>query len=211
MTARISVRNEAATTSEHYRYAAPYRDAGDDTASEPETESGAFHARIHHERELNRAIRLHLFSNASHLTPGTVIYRIIDPSSGDNSICWMRKEEFDRLKSKSEWRRRFAVWKSWNENGEYVTYTVSPKQPLKVWEGAAATQTKKDAENLTKYSLEGGAMLKVVDPSQLKKSCTGPRQKTGWGYGGGAETPEYSHQGLPSLETKHNWFPPKDK
>jgi hypothetical protein len=145
---------------------------------------------------------------AQELPPGTVIYRIIDPSSGDNSICWMRKEEFDKLKSKSDWRRRFAVWKSWNENGEYVTYTVPPGQPLKVWEGCAATQINKGA---TEYSLEGGAVQIVLDPSQLKKSHTGPRQKTGWGYGGGAYTPEYSHQGLPSLENKHNWFPPKDK
>ncbi|EPN2806681.1 type VI secretion system Vgr family protein [Serratia marcescens] len=80
MDAVVSVRNEAATTGEHYRYAAPYHEAGDDTSSEPETESGAFYARIHHERELNRAIRLHLFSNASHLTPGMVL------ETGDSEV-----------------------------------------------------------------------------------------------------------------------------
>lgn len=80
MNAVVSVRNEAATTGEHYRYAAPYREAGDDTSSEPETESGAFYARIHHERELNKAIRLHLFSNASHLTPGMVL------ETGDSEV-----------------------------------------------------------------------------------------------------------------------------
>jgi len=80
MDAVVSVRNEVATTGEHYRYAAPYREAGDDTSSEPETESGAFCARIHHERELNRAIRLHLFSNASHLTPGMVL------ETGDSDV-----------------------------------------------------------------------------------------------------------------------------
>ncbi|EPY5345291.1 type VI secretion system Vgr family protein [Klebsiella quasipneumoniae] len=73
MDATVSVRNEAATTGEHYRYLAPYRDAGDDTTSEPETESGAFYARIRHEHALNHATRLHLFSNASHLTPGMVL------------------------------------------------------------------------------------------------------------------------------------------
>ncbi|MGK5226129.1 type VI secretion system tip protein VgrG, partial [Enterobacter roggenkampii] len=57
----------------HYRYAAPYRDAGDDASPEPETESGAFYARIHHERELNKSARIHLFSNAAHLTPGQVL------------------------------------------------------------------------------------------------------------------------------------------
>ncbi|MCG5130383.1 type VI secretion system tip protein VgrG, partial [Enterobacter mori] len=38
-----------------------------------ETESGAFYARLHHERELNKSARIHLFSNASHLAPGQVL------------------------------------------------------------------------------------------------------------------------------------------
>lgn len=73
MDATVSVRNDAVTTGEHYRYAAPYRDAGDDASPEPETESGAFYARLDHERELNRSARIHLFSNASGLTPGQVL------------------------------------------------------------------------------------------------------------------------------------------
>ncbi|WP_370977138.1 type VI secretion system Vgr family protein [Enterobacter ludwigii] len=73
MDATVSARNDAVTTGEHYRYAAPYRDAGDDTSPEPETESGAFWARLHHERELNRTTRIHLFSNAAHLAPGQVL------------------------------------------------------------------------------------------------------------------------------------------
>ena len=73
MDATVSVHNDALTTGEHYRYAAPYREAGDDANPEPETESGAFWARLHHERELNRSARIHLFSNAAHLTPGQVL------------------------------------------------------------------------------------------------------------------------------------------
>ncbi|EPC0987911.1 type VI secretion system Vgr family protein [Enterobacter hormaechei] len=73
MDATVSVRNDAVTTGENYRYAAPYRDTGDDTSPEPETESGAFYARIYHERELNKSARIHLFSNAAHLTPGQVL------------------------------------------------------------------------------------------------------------------------------------------
>lgn len=73
MDAAVSVRSDAVTTGEHYRYAAPYRDAGDDTSPEPETESGAFYARIHHERELNKSARIHLYSNAAQLTPGQVL------------------------------------------------------------------------------------------------------------------------------------------
>jgi len=73
MDATVSVRSDAVTTGEHYRYAAPYREAGDDTDPEPVTESGAFWARLHHERELNKSARIHLFSNAAHLTPGQVL------------------------------------------------------------------------------------------------------------------------------------------
>ncbi|YCI82985.1 type VI secretion system tip protein VgrG [Enterobacteriaceae bacterium] len=73
MDATFSVRNDVVTTGAHYRYAAPYRVAGDDASPEPETESGAFYARLHHERELNRSARIHLFSNAAHLTPGQVL------------------------------------------------------------------------------------------------------------------------------------------
>ncbi|WP_331706449.1 type VI secretion system tip protein VgrG [Enterobacter ludwigii] len=73
MDTTVSVRNDAVTTGEHYRCAAPYREAGDDTDPEPVTESGAFYARLHHERELNRTACIHLFSNAAHLTPGQML------------------------------------------------------------------------------------------------------------------------------------------
>ncbi|ELY4003641.1 type VI secretion system tip protein VgrG [Cronobacter dublinensis] len=73
MDSAVAVRSAAITTGEHYRYGAPFLAAGDDATSSPETESGAFYARIHHERELNKATRLHLFSNAAHVTPGQVL------------------------------------------------------------------------------------------------------------------------------------------
>ncbi|EOJ6003271.1 type VI secretion system Vgr family protein [Cronobacter sakazakii] len=69
----VRVRSTAVTTGEHYRYAEPYREQGDDTDPEPDSESGAFYARIHHERELNNSLRVHLFSNAGALTPGMVL------------------------------------------------------------------------------------------------------------------------------------------
>lgn len=145
---------------------------------------------------------------AAEIPTGTVLYRVVDPSSSDNNICWMRKSEFEKLTSKSDWRRRFAVWKSWNENGEFVTYTIPPGQPLKVWEGRAGTQIN---ENAPEFTLEGGAVQIVLDPSQLKKEYTGPRQKTGWGYGDAANDPTYPYLGLPKLENTHNWYEPKDK
>ncbi|AFJ46303.1 hypothetical protein EBL_c11990 [Shimwellia blattae DSM 4481 = NBRC 105725] len=51
----------------------------------------------------------------------------------------------------------------------------------------------------------------VLDPSQLKKEYTGPRQKTGWGYGDTTNDPVYPYLGLPKLENTHNWYEPKDK
>ncbi|MGU3524712.1 hypothetical protein ACLBW2_16590 [Enterobacteriaceae bacterium C23F] len=145
---------------------------------------------------------------ATEIPPGERLYRVVDPSSGDNSICWMREQEFQALKSKSEWRRRFAVWKSWNENGEYVIYTVPPGKPLKVWEGRAGTQVH---EIDTSYTLEGGSVQIVINPDDLKKEFTSPRMKTGWGYQDSDSDPAAPYLGLPRLENKHNWYEKKDK
>lgn len=73
MDASIAVRSPAVTTGEQYRYAESCREAGDDTVAQPESESGAFYARLHHERLLNTSARVHLFSNAFWLSPGMVI------------------------------------------------------------------------------------------------------------------------------------------
>lgn len=112
------------------------------------------------------------------IPPGTKLYRIVDPRSRDNSICWMSEDEFKKLKSKSEWRRRFAVWAHWNSNGEYVTYTVPPGPGLNVWEGVTASQRIKS----TDYVLEGGARQIVIEPSHLDKAYVGERKRTNWGY-----------------------------
>ncbi|ENA9698524.1 type VI secretion system tip protein VgrG [Salmonella enterica subsp. enterica] len=57
------------TTGEHYHYAQPYREAG----TKDEAESGAFYAQVRHERLLNGAAQIHLFSNAAALMPGQVL------------------------------------------------------------------------------------------------------------------------------------------
>jgi hypothetical protein len=135
------------------------------------------------------------------IPPGTTLYRVIDPKSADNSICWMSKEEFDKLKSKDDWRRRFAVWANWNSNGEFVTYVVPPGPGLHVWEGVTASQKMQK----TKYVLEGGARQIVVDPAELQKTHLSKRQPTNWGYGdlGGSS----SLVGVPVL--KNNWYESK--
>lgn len=139
-------------------------------------------------------------AKATEFKEGEVLYRIISPGSADNSVCWMRESEFKKLSNKDDWRRYFAVWGSWNSNGEYVTYTV-PKGGLKGWEGAAGSQVMNTAKpkvkpaNITDeewskklkeaedFSLEGGAIQIVIDPKMLQVSNIGARKPTGWGYG----------------------------
>lgn len=143
-------------------------------------------------------------ARATEFKEGEVLYRIISPDSFDNSVCWMSESEFKKLKNKDDWRRYFAVWGSWNSNGEYVTYTV-PKGGLKAWEGKVGAQTldqsrrrPKDFDTWSKkeqdkwnqenaegasFSLEGGATQIVLDPKMLQVSNLSARKSTGWGYG----------------------------
>ncbi|MFZ7096140.1 hypothetical protein ACOPJQ_05280 [Luteimonas dalianensis] len=133
--------------------------------------------------------------------PGTRLYRVVDPGqrSFDNGVFWMTEAEFKQLHSKAEWRRRFAVWTSWNGNGEYVTYTVPPGRPLRAWEGAAASQR---LEAGSEYVLEGGARQIVLDPADLEVGGLGSRQATGWGYSDFGEP--VGLVGVPTL--KNNWY-----
>lgn len=129
------------------------------------------------------------------LPAGTVLVRVVDPKSVDNSICWMRLDEFQKLKSRDQWREQFAVKTDWNSNGEYLTYTVPEGETLKVWEGVAATQdiTKKEirmVDGIEKegdvnldYFIPGGGMQIVVDPSQLNRLYISSRTPTNWDYG----------------------------
>lgn len=147
------------------------------------------------------------------LPPGTVLYRVLDPGSYDNSICWMTNAEFDKLHNKAQWRDRFAVWRYWNHNGEVVTYTVPPGEGLKVWRGKAASQQLENgAGNPIKandqgdgFWLQGGAEQIVVNPADLKRSQLGKREFTGWGYDEG--NIEVNLVGVPILQ--HNWFGPQ--
>jgi hypothetical protein len=144
------------------------------------------------------------FKNFHKMTPaeypsGTVLYRIVDPGpkSYDNGVWWMTKAEFDKLKNRDEWRRKFAVWGGWNKNGEFVTYTVPPGKALRGWEGEAASQVHTSRE----FVLEGGARQIALDPRELDKSFIGKRQRTNWGYGSYSEP--NSLVGVPVLT--NNW------
>lgn len=134
--------------------------------------------------------------------PGTVLYRVLDPNSGDNSICWMSEATFKSLKDKADWRKRLAVWRHWNANGEYITYTVPPGKPLRAWEGKAASQEMKNDKKVTEFTLEGGAEQIVLDPAHLDISSISKRKRTGWGYGDTTHKPDLT--GVPQL--LNNWF-----
>lgn len=144
------------------------------------------------------------------LPPGTVLYRVLDPKSNDNSQYWMTKPEFDQLLSKPEWRQKFAVWRHWNHNGEFVTYTVPPGKGLPVWRGTTASQELKDRDGVpvkadehgNLYWLDGGAEQIVVNPADLQRGHLGPRQFTGWGYDEGDI--QVDLVGVPILQ--HHWF-----
>jgi hypothetical protein len=145
------------------------------------------------------------------LPEGARIYRVMDPKSNDNSYCWMSEEEFKKLRSKDDWRRRFAVWVNWNHNGEYVVYTVPPGG-LPVWRGTTASQQLLDESRkpvLTsdgkKIFLEGGAEQIVLHPDDLDQRFMGKRELTGWGYDEFSKN--VSFVGVPI--TRQHWYVPK--
>lgn len=138
-----------------------------------------------------------------------MVYRVLDPKNNDNSICWMTAAEFKQLKDKAQWRDRFAVWRKWNANGEYVTYTVPPGKGLPVWRGTTASQPFKDEKgNIIAandkgdaFWLQGGAEQLVINPADLQRAHLAKRKATGWGYGEGDVN--VSLVGVPILKT--NW------
>jgi hypothetical protein len=146
------------------------------------------------------------------LQPGTVIYRVVDPKAADNGVYWMTKQQFEQLHSKSDWRDRFAVWASWNRNGEYVRYIVPKGKPLPVWRGTVASQQLRDsANNVVKadnkgnsFWLDGGAEQLVVNPAHLKLERAQKRQLTEWFDEAGQI--EVNLIGVPSPT---NWAPPR--
>ncbi|UXY15357.1 hypothetical protein N8I74_18930 [Chitiniphilus purpureus] len=101
---------------------------------------------------------------------GTVLYRIVDPASGGGGQFWVTKDVFDSLKTRADWREKLAVKPDWNQNGQYVTYTV-PKGGLHAYEGPAASQELAG----TPYMMTGGANQVFFQPKPDTFSSGLPR------------------------------------
>lgn len=138
--------------------------------------------------------------NAQVFNGGETLVRVLAPGSLDNSICWMRKSEFAKLKSREEWRDKFAVWASWNNNGEYLEYTVPKGNKLYAWEGSAASQKRGE------FYLKGGGTQIVLDPKDLISSGLSKRKLTGWGYGTDTIIGDFSIVGVPTLKNQMGDF-----
>lgn len=100
------------------------------------------------------------------MRPGSIegpakLCRIVDPSNEAGGIFWMTEKEFKELKSRDEWRKRFAVKPDWNQNGWFVEYEIKAKEELNVWRGPAASQKLEG----TDYHLVGGHEQIVFFPS----------------------------------------------
>ena len=149
---------------------------------------------------------------AIHIPEGETLYRVLDPGSADNALYWMRESEYKKLKSKADWRRYFAVFASWNNNGEVVKYRV-PKGGINVWEGPAASQTFKNSAGKVEkvdskgniFVLEGGGKQIVLDPNNLVRANVSKREATPWGYDSGLVGDTKTNMvGVPRLE--QNWY-----
>lgn len=89
------------------------------------------------------------------------LYRIVDPSNEGAGVFWMTEKEYKSIKSRDEWRSKFAVKPEWNQNGWVVEYEIKAGETLPVWRGPAASQTLEG----TNYYLKGGSEQIVFFPS----------------------------------------------
>jgi hypothetical protein len=103
------------------------------------------------------------------LSPGTKIYRIIDPDSRAAGSYWAEKLPINR----EVWRHDYAVKNDWNTNGWFVEYTVPQGSGLRVWKGKTAGQDLKGSD----YHLPGGADQIWMPPQTVVPS---PPKPTRW-------------------------------
>lgn len=118
------------------------------------------------------------------LRDGEKLYRIVDPTSGSWSSCWVTEDVWKKINStpdpRSTWRSKLAVKPEWNQNGQYITYTHNSARDgeVMVWEGPTAMQPLRGNDYL-----EGGfdqivmhpwASIKDMKPDNMISNITMP-------------------------------------
>ena len=106
------------------------------------------------------------------LPPGTKLYRIVDEKVRLAGGYWAT----ELPESKANWRCKYAVKDSWNDNGYYTEYTVPPGGGLKVWRGTTAGQ-KYQVSDGKKFYLEGGREQIYISPNTIVPA---PKKLTPW-------------------------------
>ncbi|MCH2242182.1 MAG: hypothetical protein MK041_09670 [Aquabacterium sp.] len=112
------------------------------------------------------------------LRDGETLYRVIDPTSGSLSTCWITESVWKEInshpgKAREIWRSKLAVKPEWNQNGTFIRYTYNKARDgdITVWEGPTAMQWLGDREAYQQGFLEGGLTQVVFDPkSQIRNA-----------------------------------------
>jgi hypothetical protein len=119
------------------------------------------------------------------LRDGETLYRVVDPTSGSLSTCWITEAVWkeinaDLAKAREIWRGQLAVLPHWNQNGTYVKFTYNRARDgdITVWEGPTAMQYMDDVgKKIEDGFLEGGLMQIVWHP--LKRDGSPDQLKNG--------------------------------
>jgi hypothetical protein len=131
------------------------------------------------------------------LRNGETLYRVVDPTSGSLSTCWITESVWKEINAnpamaREVWRGKLAVKPDWNQNGSYIKYTYNKARDgdITVWEGPTAMQYLSEAKTIEGGFLEGGfdqvvwqpmrwdPVQKLMVPHQLKNAQRDGFEKT---------------------------------
>lgn len=108
---------------------------------------------------------------ARSLRDGETLYRVVDPTSGSLSTCWITESVWKQINAnpaaaREMWRGKLAVKPDWNQNGTYVKFTYNKARDgeITVWEGPTAVQWLGKESVEAEGFLEGGLTQVVWQP-----------------------------------------------
>ena len=114
------------------------------------------------------------------LRDGETLYRVVDPTSGSLSTCWIPESVWKQINTNPDlareiWRGKLAVKPDWNQNGTYVKYTYNQARDgdITVWDGPTAMQWLGQSKKLEEGFLEGGLTQIVFQPKTQIRNARG--------------------------------------